>query len=305
MYIKSDTNQFSRKSRFACLAITTFLLIATLISSTPYAADKTLAKPETTDILNDAKRAKELLNRAAAYYHEKKDLALAAFMRQGEFTQGDLYVYVISTNGTMLASGGSSAALIGRDVSDMRDTDGKLLFREILNTVKSKGSGSVEYRWLNRIDRKVERKVTYFQKVGDVIVAVGYYIPRASAEQAKAMLKMASDAVKTDSKSAFKAFGDLNGKYIEDDLYVFVINIEDMHFRAHGTTPRLVGSDAQTLTDPNGKPIIQDMVSIVKAKGQGELDYAWRNPVTNKIEKKHTFVRKVDNFLVGVGYYTR
>jgi cytochrome c len=78
-----------------------------------------------------------------------------------------------------------------------------------------------------------------------------------------------------------------------------------MHFRAHGASPRLVGSNAQTLTDPNGKPIIREMISIVKAKGQGELDYAWRNPVTNKIEKKHTFVRKVDNFLVGVGYYTR
>jgi cytochrome c len=141
--------------------------------------------------------------------------------------------------------------------------------------------------------------------VGELIIAVGYYIPRASIDQAKAMLNRASDAVKNDSKSAFKAFGDLNGKFVEDDLYVFVIGIDDLHFRAHGANPRLVGIDARTVTDPNGKPIIQKMVSIVKKKGQGELDYAWENPVTNKIEKKHTFVRKVDNYLIGVGYYSR
>ena len=262
-------------------------------------------KPETADINSDAKRAKELLERAISYYQEKQDMALAAFTRQSEFTQEDLYVYVINTKGIMLASGGSSAALIGRDVSAMRDAEGKLFFREILDTAKSKGFGTVEYRWLNRLDRKTERKITYFQKVGELIIAVGYYIPRASADQAKAMLNRASDAVKNDFKSAFKSFGDLNGKFIEDDLYVFVIGIEDMHFRAHGANPRLVGTDARTLTDPNGKPIIQLMINMIKSKGQGELDYSWRNPVTNKIEKKHTFVRKVGNYLVGVGYYIR
>lgn len=280
-------------------------LMCVFVSTTSYATDKSALKQDFADIHNDTKRAKELLKRAVSYYQENKDQALAAFMRQGEFIQADLYVYVLSTNGIMLASGGSSSALISRDISNMGDSTGKLFFREMLDVAKSKGSGEVEYHWLNRVDHKVERKVAYFQKVGDVIIAVGYYIPRASSEQARAMLNRAADAVKSDSKSAFKAFNDLGGKFIEDDLYVFVIGIEDMHFRAHGVSPRLVGSNAQTLTDPNGKPIIREMISIVKAKGQGELDYAWRNPVTNKIEKKHTYVRKVDNFLVGVGYYTR
>ena len=305
MYIESEANPFVRKIHVARIFLVLLALISMQATGTTYAADKSASKPETADIRNDAKRARELLDRAVAYYRENKDQALAAFNRQGEFIQGDLYVYAINTTGVMLASGGSSSALIDRIVLGMGDVDGKLIFKEMLAIARSKGSGSVEYRWLNRVDRKIERKVTYFQKVGDVIIAVGYYIPRASAEQARNMLNKASIAVKNDSRSAFKAFQDLGGKYIEDDLYVFVIGIEDLHFRAHGATPRLVGSDAQTLTDPNGKPIIREMISIVKTKGEGELDYAWRNPVTNKIEKKHTFVRKVDNFLVGVGYYAR
>lgn len=305
MYIESKTTPSVFKIHFTRTPLVLLMLISILASGTTYAADKPTLKTETADINNDAKRAKELLDRAVAYYEEKKDRALAAFNRQGEFIQGDLYVYAINSTGVMLASGGSSSALIDRIVLGLSDVDGKLLFKEMLDVARSKGSGSVEYRWLNRVDRKVERKVTYFKKVGDVIIAVGYYIPRATAEQARNMLNKASIAVKSDSKSAFKAFGDLSGNYIEDDLYVFVIGINDMHFRAHGATPRLVGSDAQTLTDPNGKPIIREMISIVKANGQGELEYAWRNPITNKIEKKHTYVRKVDNFLVGVGYYAR
>ena len=306
MFIESKSNPFVRSTRFVCMAFIISVLFSMMFSGIVCAAEKTAAKPEpAADSRDDAKRAKELLDRAVAYYREKKDLALAAFMRQGEFIQGDLYVYVINTNGVMLSSGGSSSALIGSNITNLRDAEGKPFFREMLDIAKSQNSGSVEYRWLNRVDRKVERKVAYFQKVGDAILSVGYYIPRASAKQAKDMLNRASEAVKNDPESAFTAFNDLGGKYIEDDLYVFVIDIDKKLFRAHGASPRLVGSDAQTLTDPTGKPIIKEMVSIVKAKGQGELDYVWRNPVTSKNEKKHTFVRKVGNFLVGVGYYAR
>ncbi len=305
MHIESKIAPFASKRHLTGISTVLLILFSVLVSGTAYAADKQSLKPEVAEINNDAKRAKELLDRAVAYYEEKKDQAFAAFNRQGEFIQGDLYVYAINTTGVMLASGGSSSALIDRIVLGLGDVDGKLLFKEMLDTARSKGSGSVEYRWLNRVDRKVERKVTYFKKVGDVIIAVGYYIPRASAEQARRMLEKASIAVKNNPKSAFKAFGDLGGNYFEDDLYVFVIGINDLHFRAHGATPRLVGSDAETLTDPNGKPIIREMISIVKKKGQGELDYVWRNPITSRIEDKHTYLRKVDNFLVGVGYYTR
>lgn len=305
MNIEAKANLYGRKASFARGTFIALLLLSMLVSSSTWAADKSVLRSDATAGLSDAERAKKLLNKAVTYYQEKKELALAAFMRQGEFIQGDLYVYVINTKGIMLASGGSSAALVGRDVTELRDADGKQLIRETMAIAESKGSGSVEYRWLNRVDRKIERKVTYFQKVGEAIIAVGYYIPRASAGQAKEMLTKAADAVKKDPKSAFEAFNTLSGKFIEDDLYVFAIGLDDMHFRAHGASPRLVGTDAQTLTDPNGKMIITEMVSIVKAKGQGELDYSWRNPVTSKIEKKHTFVRKVDTFLVGVGYYSR
>lgn len=276
-------------------------LIYLLMTSVLFAAEKK-ARPamDTED-----KRTQALLVKAVDYYKGNKDRALAAFSRAGEFINGELYVYVIGLNGQMLASGGSSSALIGRNISTMRDAKGKLFIREMIDTAKSNGSGIVEYRWLNRVDGKVERKVTYYQKVDDRIIAVGFYIPKATSEQATTLLEQAVNAIKVNSSSAIIAFNDLNGKFIQDDLYVFVVDLKDSMFLAHGASPRLVGTDALKLKDPTGKSIVKKMINIVKIKGQGSLEYQWRNPVTEKTETKHTLLRKVNNYLVGVGYYTR
>ena len=44
----------------------------------------------------DAKRAKALLNKAVSYYQEAGDASLAAISRQGQFTDDELYVYVVN-----------------------------------------------------------------------------------------------------------------------------------------------------------------------------------------------------------------
>jgi cytochrome c len=254
---------------------------------------------------SDVQRARALLGRAVILYQQQGDDAFAAFNGPTEFVDGELYVWVLGTDGVMLASGGSSAALVGRKVTNMRDAFGTPFFYDMLEKAKTSDSGVVEYRWLNRLHHKPERKITYFRKVGTRLLAVGYYIPRASPEQAAAMLERAVAALKADPAKAIAAFNDLNGGYIEDDLYVFVVGLDDGKFLAHGVSPRLVDSDGNVLTDPNGQPIIRQMLDVLKDKDRGELDYAWRNPVTRKVESKHTLFRKVGDRLVGVGYYAR
>ena len=253
----------------------------------------------------DAQRAQALLARAVAAYRQQGDKAFAAFNGPSEFIDGELYVWVLGTDGTMLASGGASAALIGRQVANMRDAFGTPFFDEMLEKAKASDSGVVEYRWLNRLHHKPERKITHFRKVGDRLLAVGYYIPRASLEQATAMLERAVAAVKTDPAKALAAFNNLNGGFIEDDLYVFAVALDSGKFLAHGVSQRLVGTNSYMLTDRNGTPIVRLMVDALKDSDRGDLDYAWRNPVTRQIENKHTMFRKVSNQLVGVGYYTR
>ena len=112
----------------------------------------------------------------------------AAFGRKGKFVEGELDVYVISTKGVMLASGGPSSALVGRDVTDLKDAAGKPFFREMLDKAKTSGSGAVEYYSLNPIDNKMGRKLAYFQTVDDRMIG-GWVLHRSGhPAQAQAML---------------------------------------------------------------------------------------------------------------------
>lgn len=254
-------------------------------------------------LADEVKRAQALLDRAAAHYQANGKNALAAFSRIGDFVDGDLYVYAIGNDGTMIASGGPSITLVGRDVRNLKDAAGKPFFAEMIENARQKGGGAVEYRWLNREHGKVERKVAHYRQVGDAIIAVGYYIPRGAAEEGKALLQRAVVATTRDPVAAIASFNDMNGGFVEDDLYVFVVGLKDKVMHAHGAMPRLVGRDTGELRDVNGKPIIRQMIDIVNAKGAGELQYVWPNPVTRKQEKKTTYLQRVDGYLVAVGHY--
>lgn len=253
----------------------------------------------------DENRSRRLLEKAVAHYREKGEAALADFNRSPAFSDKELYVYVLTLDGEMLASGGPSVALVGRNVATMKDVSGKEFFRDMLDTAAKTGRGRIEYRWLNRLDNRVEPKVTLFERVDDRIIAVGYYTPRATAEQAKGLLERAVTALNEKGDAALDAFNAVDGGFIQDDLYVFVIDIPTRRFVAHGGSPAMVGTDGSALRDPKGKAVVTDMLNIVGRKGEGELDYAWRNPLTEKLESKHSFFRKVGDKIVGVGYYTR
>ena len=252
----------------------------------------------------DSAAARSLLERAVARYRSDGEAALGAFSRAGEFLVGDLYVYVLGTDGVMKASGGPSITLVGRNISDLKDPEGKPFIREMLEGAKANGSGTVKYRWLNRQHGRAEQKIVYYQTVGDSIVAVGYYVPFASAEQAKALLWRAVHEIKQDPQAAIHRFNDLNGGFVQDDLYVFVIGVDDKIMHAHGAQPRVVGKYSRDLRDPEGKLFVQEMLSRTKGDEVAAVEYLWRNPVSQKTAKKTTYIKREGNYLVGVGAYS-
>ncbi|MEX0164501.1 cache domain-containing protein [Pseudomonas brassicacearum] len=253
---------------------------------------------------DDGQAARSLLEKALAYYHDNGDKAFAAFSRQGEFVDKDRYVFVVDTQGVMLASGGPSSALIGRDVSEVLGPDLRKAFKDALKTPEASGIQQTEYRWQNWADGKVERKHVYFQRVGERILAVGYYLPRASAEQAKALLDKASSDLLKNEKATLTAVNSLKGGYLQDDLYVFVVDLNTRRYVGHGTNLRLINTDFAKVKDPDGKPVGEPILAMIGKQDVGEYEYRWKNPVTGKVEDKHAYLKKVGHFLVAVGYYS-
>ena len=257
----------------------------------------------TQDEAQEAAAAKSLLDKAVAHYRQVGDKALAEFSRQGEYVDNERYVFVTDTSGVMLASGGPSGVLIGRDISSVLGPDLQKAFKAVLQTPESASVQQAEYRWQNWRDGKVERKRVYFQRVGDRILAVGYYLPRAAPEQARALLDKAAKALEQDEDGTLESINNLKGGFQQDDLYVFVVNVNTKRYVAHGTNLRLVNTDFGKVKDPEGKPVGLPMLEMIKKQPEGEYEYRWRNPVTGRIEHKHAYMRKVGDFLVAVGYY--
>jgi hypothetical protein len=252
----------------------------------------------------DAQAAKALLEKALAYYQTKGDKAFAAFSRQGEFVDQDRYVFVVNTKGVLLASGGPSSALIGRNVSEVLGPDLNKSFKDALAVPEGSGIQQADYRWQNWNDGKVERKHVYYQRVGQRILAVGYYLPRATPEHAKALRNKAVKALEKDPVGTLKAINAMQGGFLQDDLYVFVVDLDTQRYVAHGTTPRLVNTDFSKIKDPDGKPVGEPILAVMAEQDQGEYTYRWKNPVTGKVENKHAYLRKTGHFMVAVGYYS-
>lgn len=253
----------------------------------------------------EAERAKALLGKAVAHYQANGDTALAAFSRQGEFIDGELYVYVLDTAGVMLASGGPSVNLVGRNISSALNEGLNAAFQEALSLPDSGAVHRAEYRWMNWNDGKVERKHVFFRRVGERIFAVGYYMPRASPEEAVILLERATAAVAENPKETFKRINNLDANFIRDDLYVFVADLRTERYVAHGYNLRMVGTDFRAVQSDDRVPIGEQMLEIVNGKGDGELTYLWRNPVTGRSESKSTLIRKVGDYAVAVGYYQK
>ena len=252
----------------------------------------------------DSARALSLLDRAERHLREQGDAALASFSRAGEFVEGELYVYVLDTQGNFLASGGSSYSLIGRNVTELQDSEGRSFMREILEGARAQGKGQVEYRWRNPSTGRNEPKIALYRKVDERILVAGYYAPHASLELAKSLLWRAVHQYKTQGKDAFSRFNSLNGGFVQDDLYVFVIGLDDGVVHANGGHPRVVGRQGKELTDADGRHFVREMIEVARSRGEGEVRYAWRNPLTQKVQGKVSHVVRIDNYLFGAGAFT-
>jgi len=234
------------------------------------------------------------------------DKAWPAFNeRKGPFVRKDLYVYVIDRQGTYVANGAAPDSLIGLKVLDTVDAAGSPIFRQMIAVTDKQPEARIRYVWLNRKSNHVEPKVAWLHREGDYILGVGYYAPRSTAEDARKLLDAASAEVrKSGIRSAAGKFNDTRGSFVRDDLYVFAVNLESGKFEAHGMNPKWVGTDASDLHDVEGHPLIREMIELAKSKGEGTVDYVWRNPVTNAVEKKRTFIRRENGSLIGVGFYS-
>jgi len=122
----------------------------------------------------DGMEAVAMVKRVEAMF--RKDGADATFkaVTARTFNDRDLYPFVYKLDGTDCVAHGANPALVGKNLIDLKDQDGKFLIRE-LSGVATKGSGWVDYKWPNPLTKLIEAKSSYVERMGDYFVGVGVY----------------------------------------------------------------------------------------------------------------------------------
>ena len=117
-----------------------------------------------------------MVNKAVAFYKkEGAEKAFAEFDKKpGDFTDRDLYVLVYSTDGKVLAHG-SNIKLIGRDMNDAQDVDGKYYVKERIALAAKQKTFWQDYKFVNPVTKKIEPKEAYCDVEGTTIICSGVY----------------------------------------------------------------------------------------------------------------------------------
>lgn len=136
-----------------------------------------------------------------------------------------------------------------------------------------------------------------------VVPAIAMAAPHASSGDAQRLLDHAvAEMGKVGPARAFAEFTDPKGGFTDRDLYVFVFSTKGT-YEATGAGAQLVGTGAIDMTDAEGKPLVQAMIAALRDQPQGKVDYVWLNRADNRVEHKVSWVRRVGDHIVGVGYY--
>lgn len=127
--------------------------------------------------------------------------------------------------------------------------------------------------------------------------------PRHTFEQVKPFVEDAAAFLKkAGPDQAFAAFNDPKGKWVRGDLYIFVFDKKGV-YKATGFKPERTGQDAWAMKDAAGLLVVQEILKKAKKDGQGLVDYLWKNPATNKLENKTSYVVQAGEYVVGAGFY--
>lgn len=140
-------------------------LLAMVINTTAFAAEQ-----------GSADEATAMVKKAVAFLKANgKEKAFAEFNNQsGQFKDRDLYIFAQDMKGKMLAHGGNDK-LIGKDLIDLKDADGKFFVKNMIEVAAGKGKGWIDYKWTNPATKVIEPKSSYVEKYEDIYIGCGIY----------------------------------------------------------------------------------------------------------------------------------
>jgi len=254
-----------------------------------------------------------LVNEAADMVATKGEAAFRDFRVDGSrWRYGETYVFVLDPDGTMLLH--PDPALEGKNELELKDVNGKPIIRGLIDAATAapdKPEGWYHYQWPVPGGLLPRWKSSYVRLVTTpsgkrYIVGSGVYNDRMERSFVVDLVNNAVAELEKDGAGALGLFHDRTGPFLAKDAYIFVYDRFGTNL-ALPPFPNLEKRELIDMKDSQGKPITREMLTLVRDKGSGWVDYMWPKPGESVPTRKSAYVRMA-NFgdqwvMVGCGVY--
>lgn len=264
----------------------------------------------------------DMVRDAAVQIEKNGEAAFRLFHdRTGPFIAKDAYIFVIDPSGVDLVNPGFPN-LEGRNILDVKDTQGKMLIREMLQVVQTSGSGWVDYMWPKPGESVSTRKSAFVSKakMGDqwVLIGSGVYLadaPKAvqagekmTASELMMLVREGAAVLEKQGEKAYPEFRQKGSKWFRDDTYFFVWTMDGIRI-FHAADPSLEGRNASGVKDVLGRPYGKMFLDAAAGPaGEGWVHYMYPEPGDIFPTWKSAFVKRVafpsgKQYIIGSGIY--
>ncbi len=136
-------------------------------------------------------------------------------------------------------------------------------------------------------------------KLADAVAA--FHLRQGTAEEAVAMINRALEHFRSRGAAAYQDFNAASGPFIDRDLYLFGID-DDGVYRVFGGQPAKIGTRMQDVPGIDGVDLVRQIQACI-ATGGGWVEYDFRNPTTDTVQPKMSYVMRCGNLNLGCGVY--
>ncbi len=215
-------------------------------------------------------------------------------------------------------------------ISHMEDIDskGKHFPYEIMDSLRAKGQGWVDFNWYDQTNQIDLLKTSYVKMLGSTNFWIGAgifsdYLKGTSMTENEMNRQMIKQIVHFTAKG----FSIIKNNLISDSLkfiefircyadgarfmddnsgYFFVDGLDGLSV-AFPTNKATEGTSIWDMTDAKGKYSVREMTELVKTNGSGYIEYYYNNPNSNQAELKIVYVEHIEgtNYFIGSGYYKK
>lgn len=263
---------------------------------------------------SDTRELVRLVEDAAELLESRGEDAFTEFaVPDSRWFHDSSYLYVYTANGDCLFNSGQPA-LVGRNISDYRDVDGRPVMREIMDIAARPEANAADWVIFLFQDGNVLSpvwKIAYNVKATlpdgrVVIVGSGRSSIKMERRFVTNRVDEAANLLLTKGKeAAFAASLDTSSRFHFLGSYVFILD-DKGHTLVDPSFPNMPGRDLSGMTDAIGRPYVRELLKKIANSDTASILFFWRANANDIPQRKAIYARKVNlggtAYIVGAEY---